>query len=207
MKNYIATCPRCGEKFASEIAGKRFLCDKCRNTKLYRFNKKCKLCGKDFKTNRKDQVYCSFKCSDKAKIKREKRNCKRCGKEFETTKKSAQVFCSNRCYLASKKDKIKERIKRGERIALSNRTKKIVKFLFFNKCFLCDKKANNIDSILVVHHMNKRPYDNRLSNLVLLCNRCHSQVHNNKETWRILKDRLKNKLLYKFVNIFGKKEI
>jgi 5-methylcytosine-specific restriction endonuclease McrA len=41
-----------------------------------------------------------------------------------------------------------------------------------NFCWLCGKKGE-----LHVHHINKNPKDNELSNLIVLCPKCHMKIH------------------------------
>jgi len=41
-----------------------------------------------------------------------------------------------------------------------------------SKCYFCDVKTK-----LVIHHKNLDRQDNKTSNLVVLCSKCHSRIH------------------------------
>lgn len=76
--------------------------------------RKCLLCGKDFKCNKRSpQRYCSRKCfgkSEKGKIPWNKlpkklRICLTCGAPFECGEGSSQKFCSSKCYVGEARRK------------------------------------------------------------------------------------------------------
>jgi len=51
---------------------------------------------------------------------------------------------------------------------------RIVKFLSKNRCENCGAEDNRESGhLLTVHHLNFNTFDNRYSNLVALCQRCH----------------------------------
>ena len=54
--------------------------------------------------------------------------------------------------------------------------------LNLNRCNICGqgKTWNNKPLVLELHHKNGDGYDNRISNLQILCPHCHSQTHNYK---------------------------
>lgn len=191
MDKYICICPRCKEEYKSENT-KRKLCPKCKKIKLLRYTKKCLYCKKEFKTNNKDAVYCSSECSNKAKIKKVKISCKNCGKKKEFNLSEKKAFCSQRCYRLYFLNKKRKHIKNKERISLKDEMYKKIKFIFNYQCFLCKKKPDNINNILVVHHIDKKPYNNKINNFCLLCNKCHNLVHHNKEIDMILKSLANN---------------
>lgn len=104
-------CKECNEwKELSEfykngIGGYRPRCKKCENGKKKDFGfKKCKLCGKQFKVNTYQQVYCSSNCRYKDKriiqetklSNRDSVKCKFCGKEFKQMV-ITQKYCSHKC--------------------------------------------------------------------------------------------------------------
>ena len=74
--------------------------------------KVCPICGKEFETKHKYQVYCSHTCTGIAQRKYETLICDYCGKEFykpdSQIKMYEKHFCSNECrFLASRiQDKI-----------------------------------------------------------------------------------------------------
>ena len=51
-----------------------------------------------------------------------------------------------------------------------------------NKCSMCELKRT-----LIVHHKNKNRYDNSLSNLQVICYKCHYKVHNGYNRWKTQK--------------------
>lgn len=74
--------------------------------------KTCPICGKEFKTKYRKQVFCSHSCVGVSQRKRKILTCDYCGEKFckvySQIKRYEKHFCSNKCrYLANKKkDKI-----------------------------------------------------------------------------------------------------
>lgn len=60
--------------------------------------KKCKKCGKNFKTKENRQVYCSRKCAAGARRENniKNRTCYACGKKFKPAF-VGEKFCSDKC--------------------------------------------------------------------------------------------------------------
>lgn len=111
-----ARCENCGKKFSmypyEKKEGRRFCSHKCFSENLKsrpdtKVQKKCLVCGKDFKCSRAVDKknwgkYCSNKCFIKSKFKQSTVYCYECGKDFtlpnfkkDTRKKH---FCSQECY-------------------------------------------------------------------------------------------------------------
>lgn len=55
-----------------------------------------------------------------------------------------------------------------------NQKRKIILNRQNNKCQICGKESNHI------HHKNKNHDDNRLSNLMVVCPKCHKSFHPTK---------------------------
>lgn len=87
--------------------------------------------------------------------------CKKCGKRKNVESRtfdfcvSCRVDSISKRYSANYKNIRKQVFDRDE-----------------NKCFICKQIANTI------HHLNCRKGDNRLENLISLCNGCHLSFHN-----------------------------
>jgi len=106
----------CGRMFTPYRPFQRYCSDKCR----VKFTKarpsayirksfetrKCKECGKEFRTNDAKRHYCSAACYEEFQRKRratpEKRVCMVCGKEFVSTHWSKR-YCSSECRMEARK--------------------------------------------------------------------------------------------------------
>ncbi len=82
-----------------------------KKNKKYHKEKKCKICGKEFKPKSTINTYCSFKCGYQAELlKRSKKpltkKCKYCKKEFKPYT-SLDKFCSANCRVNEQKSKRK----------------------------------------------------------------------------------------------------
>lgn len=114
------TCVACDkiidvEDFIEETFKGRYYCsEECKNRKLKPHNKqsqiisKCKYCGKEYKTTfykyyKKNNFYCSHKCSTDDRNKELETQCEWCGKIYQrhSTRDNAR-FCSRECYRSFK---------------------------------------------------------------------------------------------------------
>lgn len=83
----------------------------------------------------------------------------------------------------SKKGKLNPRYTNGKAM-LSEINQKLnqKKLLDKNKkweCEICgNKNGNKHGQVLIVHHINKNRDDNRICNLMLVCQSCHVTIHN-----------------------------
>lgn len=129
-----------------------------KNTKPKTYNKVCDRCSKDFRPRNNRSV----SCPDCQKV----FPCGMCGQPTERTSPSRK-YCSTNCQNTAKAEKYfdgnyRARIERDG-----------------NKCVRCDSKNK-----LHVHHIDYSGYglksgeaNNDISNLITLCDRCHSQLH------------------------------
>ncbi len=95
----------------------------------------------------------------------EERKCLVCGKDI-SGRSLRTKYCSSYCG-----DKIRKK-KYGEknlRYDLQLKRDEIIK-IKGSKCFFCESEIN-----LQIHHKNYK--NNELSNLVLLCAKCHRKLH------------------------------
>jgi len=73
----------------------------------------------------------------------------------------------------------------------NKKKKKYIKNICGNKCFLCDKKEeierkhSTVNRGLNIHHIDYNKKNNKTSNLVALCQSCHSKTNGNRELWII----------------------
>jgi len=54
---------------------------------------------------------------------------------------------------------------------------KIAKSNFKWKCMICGKEKTNDNFDLIVHHIDKNPFNNKIENLMVLCQSCHIKQH------------------------------
>lgn len=99
-------CNKCGKvlfykefnKDKSKKYGIKNICKQCTNSK---YTKTCVLCGKDFKTCKNSQIYCSMECLSKSQVKRIKTICDYCNKEYYIQecylKERKNHYCSKEC--------------------------------------------------------------------------------------------------------------
>ena len=184
----IKICKKCGKEFKVFKSSKKQFCSRScsalyiwdHNRKRTRIKRICKYCGKEFflagfyKNDTKRGKYCSKKCYLIAKHKKANKNiCEICGKEFTSNNgyKHSDRACSSKCY---------NKILKG----FWNNARKLTLIRDNYTCQICgikEKELINGKPIkLEVHHLDetgsntKSIYmNNRLSNLVSLCHKCH----------------------------------
>ena len=127
----------------------------------YRKEVVCENCGKKFVAETSTAKWCK-KCREGRKKEIMVKICKNCGKEFKTTL-SRQAFCCTKCR--------KEKRPSGEEWA------SLVEFVTERDNFKCVKCGSN--KKLNVHHIKflSRGGNNKVDNLVTLCEQCHIKVH------------------------------
>lgn len=150
--------------------------NKHRNSHLrLKYNKVCVDCNQEFKTGNMRAPRCGH-CRYNA-------NCQSCGTEFYR-EVSTQRFCSHECRMRAKKDFYYG----GAYSEVMERDN--------NQCQKCDAKDE-----LCVHHIDHSgshnveqfKANNELSNLVVLCSKCHKNIH--VFTYKILADKYHNDVL------------
>ncbi len=189
-KGKIHKCPVCGKKFYRYKSWKGLHCSwKCANIgKSEKILRKCQFCGKGFlvKPSRIKMgwgKYCSHACfySDTNKI---KKICTVCKKEFFVSPSSLKYrrtgdFCSYKCrgkYQTA--DKNPQYVDGRSSLIYSrefqNRMRKAVNKIYKDKCQICGKvKAFR----RAVHHIDFDRNNDSLDNLILYCQKCHSDLH------------------------------
>lgn len=158
----------------------------------------CLKCNKEFdaplkEIKRGNGKYCSRKCSSKLNIgklfsKRIEYKCSNpnCNNRSILTEsqlhkrlkksKSGLIFCSRKC-----KDFCQSLNSPIEDLKLPHYGKGVFdyrKFAFEKKPHICEKCGyNKIPQILEVHHKDRNRQNNDISNLEILCSRCHDEEH------------------------------
>lgn len=128
------------------------------------FNKKCKICGKEFESESRNAVYCSDKCAKRgAKKAYRSRKMKRINAVKRGDDKEIQILIQQAYKLA----------------------RDVAKLLLHKKC-MCDDKDHICDGALVVHHVNHCIWDNSPQNLKWLCEKAHREIHNKEEDCSII---------------------
>lgn len=98
---YNKICEQCGKSFVGKINSK--YCDNKCADHYYRDNPihslACRQCGRDYKTNYKNQQFCSYECANENNSIHPIVKCECCGSEFRSRPEFASRFCSRKCYV------------------------------------------------------------------------------------------------------------
>lgn len=116
------------------------------------WKKKCPICGKTYETTSRGQKFCSNECCKKSQVKRRKQQ-----KEYNATKEVVRLSA------------------RSHSVGVEVVRQLIAMGLMENKCS-CGCTEN-----LQVHHVNGCWLDNTPSNLILVCPKCHADIHSKLE--------------------------
>jgi hypothetical protein len=122
-------------------------------TRIYKINPRiCIFCGIEYKPTSTVQKICgSREC--KQKLKR-RSALTYYYKNSETIYEKSKPYC-------------KKKYSRQKALRL------VKKLNWEMKCSVCGDNKNKID----VHHIDKNPFNNEISNLTLLCRFCHAKLH------------------------------
>jgi 5-methylcytosine-specific restriction endonuclease McrA len=164
-----------------------------RRGKLYVEKRPCFTCGKMIgggHTHLK-QRFCSTKCSGVAKQNRIFPNCEFCGKQFKEYPSSIKIgigrFCSHSCAGKSRTGKRNHQWRGGKSFEpytpdFNNSLKQIIRTRDKNKCKICGVPSEECYQ-MDVHHIDYNKKNSLASNLVLLCQSCHSKTTSNRGKW------------------------
>jgi len=146
----------------------------------------CKVCKKKFSTKpsqlkRGWGKFCSTKCQYKASLKGKFVRCNVCGKKIWRRpkqlkhSKSGKFFCNKSCFMSWKNQvllvgKNHPQWKSGE-FAGRGILERHNKIMVCAHCGISDKR------VLAVHHKNGNKKNNKITNLIWLCQNCHHLVH------------------------------
>lgn len=152
--------------------------------------KKCKECKKEFISNRKNHIFCSFKCANLFHLKKNvaKRrvihNCLICGKKIEYGSHKKK-FCSEKCYKKHRKKYIKEKKKEYKKLLEDYKLSHGCSICGYNKCSISldfhhlygkDFIIRQDDLYSYLINGNKR-VKKELDKCILVCKNCHGEIH------------------------------
>lgn len=123
-------------------------------------------------------------------VERIKQECRVCGKPYFVTPYYLTVkkYCSYKCKHIAQSDRMSgegnpfwkggigekyQRWGKGFGKHLKTLVKKRDKFI----CQMCKMIESKSDLRFIVHHIDKNPQNNEISNLILLCHPCHMSIH------------------------------
>jgi len=114
--------------------------------------------------------------------------CKECGKEFKKPKRyknKDKHFCSQDCWHKWNKGEnhicFDETLQR-DYIGFTEELKQTIR-LRDNVCQICGIEKNSDNRALSVHHIDCDKHNPNPTNLICLCESCHTKVHNNIKEW------------------------
>ena len=123
------------------------------------FNKKCKICGKDFESASRNAVYCSDKCA------------KRGAKKAYRSRKMKRINAIKR----GDDKEIKALITSAYKLSRA-----VAKMCLIKKC-LCVDSDHICDGELHIHHKDHNPFNCHPSNLMWVCEKAHNAIHSEEE--------------------------
>lgn len=152
-------------------------------------NIECRCCKEVFyvpKYRINTAKFCSLYCQNHKQYIKSSHTCFYCKKIFtdSPSRKNKRKFCSQDCYsdyqkkhkttqLKRKAQKLLVLNKRGLNWSQNNR-----KYVFSLKEKKCEKCGyDEYDFCLDIHHIDKNPNNNHISNLAVLCVICHKKLH------------------------------
>jgi hypothetical protein len=158
--------------------------------------RKCQICDEKFLLVKKNspKIHCK-RCKEELTILRTKdlRTCLVCSEEFITKKYLKKDYCSREC--ASLAHSLKMRGEDNPNyvdgngsgrhpVEFNKRLKRKIRNRDNYTCQICDIKEADYDKNLDVHHIDYDKSNNVESNLIALCNSCHSTTNGNRDFWK-----------------------
>lgn len=145
----------------------------------------CTECNKSYEivaSRLKQAKYCSLKCCGVARRKlRIEAACDYCGKihlfKQAAYNKSVNHFCSNECKASFYRlnPHIGGVYAGRNSFAKASSYRKLAFETFEHRCHICN--YNKFEDVLQVHHIDCNRNNNHISNLVIVCPTCHSEIH------------------------------
>ena len=206
----MVACSQCGSDFQMMRAERdkrvragqeRFFCGQPCHHQWMREHPsgRCGHCQGPMKVDGKRRRYCSPECRDAVRDARrlsKVRPCPQCGVEF-VPNSSRQVYCDRLCADQAHSERMvgegNSHYKDGTSYAeWFRRMRPLIMERDGEQCRVCAtpnrmvstgrKDSFKWKSLLVVHHINERPADNRPENLIVLCSPCHMRHHKSATT-------------------------
>jgi len=121
-----------------------------------------------------------------------KTNCVYCDKKFLVypcvLKNKQNIFCSCSCRAKYRKGKLAANWQGGLSfeeygVEFDNHLKEQIRFRDNYKCKICGCSQLENGRQLDVHHIDYNKKNNKLNNLVSLCNNCHMKTNGNRKYW------------------------
>ena len=132
------------------------------------FNKVCKICGVNFKSESSSTKYCSDKCKKKG------------AKKLRRSRKMKHIKALQR----GDDSEISSLIAEAYRLS-----RKVAKLTLAKKCVFT-KEDHSCEGELEVHHKDHNPFNARPENLCWVCEKAHKEIHSIEEDCSVI-DELK----------------
>ncbi len=181
----ISAVNRKRRKFCSKSCSASFNNKNKKETYSKTCKSKCNFCDKEYdvlKYRLSISKYCSARCA--AKHRRGKYisiNCDYCKNIFEIKEKklhlSVNHFCNNDCKMEFYKANphIRGIFAGHNGKSVKSNYRNIAFNLLEHRCHIC--KYDRFEDVLQVHHIDHNRKNNDISNLVIVCPTCHSEIH------------------------------
>ena len=136
--------------------------------------------------------FCNQDCEYEWMKKSVKVTCDLCGKEFERTlsqyKRGNVFFCSRKCSENGKKLNKHWNWQGGKSfekygVDFDNVLKELVRKRDEHTCQECQFTEKQLGYKLNIHHIDYDKRNNKMNNLISLCNNCHSQSNYSRDDW------------------------
>lgn len=146
---------------------------------------KCNACFVNFYVSkyRKDTAkFCSLICQNKKQWEQHKRICVGCGNTFHVSdSRKSRKYCSIECRsikaLSNKETRRKSKLANMKRRGFGY-GKTLRRYIFEYKKPICEVCGySDYMFCLDMHHIDKNPNNNTLSNVAVLCVICHRKLH------------------------------
>ena len=142
--------------------------------------KNCEYCGNEFSHIRSDKRFCNRYCKDKYRYVNANRKCSKCNNPISLFSKGLCIKCRDNSHLKDL-DFSKENNGRWKGGISAPYYQRLGQSLG-NKCRLCDEGVYKYHRH--THHIDGNNKNNILNNLVILCAKCHKNIHNKQFTVR-----------------------
>lgn len=165
-----------------------------------RVERVCQACGKTYETKPSvHTVYCSGECFQQGRLSEKyTRHCAECGKPFKRPKWKLfgnQLYCSNEC--TAKARRMPDSTRSIYNHEFTESLKEQIRKRDDRTCQECGVSGRYTRRRLAVHHIDYDKTNCHPSNLIALCDSCHSKTNYNRKYWKrryqkLLKQRFPN---------------
>lgn len=168
----------CSNKCRGKFQSENFIGDNNPNWKGGKIQIRCIVCGirkmVKRKYAKKGGKYCSRECKDRDNG----RILKECySKNPELKNKTKHIGEQNGRWLGGKSfEPYTKEFNEELKSKVRDRDKRV--------CRLCNKKEKELKESLNVHHIDYNKSNSKVSNLISLCNQCHTKTNGNRNYWK-----------------------